>query len=92
MNKDMDTKAIVLERLKLKKLGKKSRFVGHDADGTMAHAYLGDEIAMEVTRYSGAVDFVMGRYDNQARLYRIAYDPNIKAGPIKSIDNAYSSL
>lgn len=88
----MDTKSIILERLGQSKLGKKGRLVGYDADGTMAHAFLGEEIALEVTRYNETKDWVMGRYDHNARLYRIAYDPNISAGPIKSIDNAYSSL
>lgn len=92
MNNNMDTRAIVLERLNLKKLGKKARLVGYDADGTKVHDNIGEEIALEVTRYNGEKDFVLGRYDHNARLYRVAYDPNITAGPIKSIDNAYSSL
>lgn len=86
----MDTKSIVLERLGWKKLGKKGRLVGYDEDGTMAHNNLGEEIALEVVRYDGSKDFVVGRYDVQARLYRVAYDPNIQAGCIIKIENAYT--
>lgn len=89
----MDTKQIILDRLGKEKLGKKvARLVGYDADGTRVHDYAGDEIAMEIVRYNGIKDFVLGRYDHEARLYRVAYDPNIKAGQIKAITNAYSNL
>ena len=87
----MDTKEIILERLGWEKLGKKSaRFIGYDADGTMAHNDLGEEIALEVMRNNGETDFVLGRYDKDARLYRVAFDPNMKAGRIIKIVNAYT--
>lgn len=86
----MDTKSLVLERLGWKKLGKKGRLVGYDEDGTMAHDNLGEEIALEVVRCDGSKDFVVGRYDADARLYRVAYDPNMKAGRILKIENAYT--
>lgn len=89
---NMDTKAIIMERLGAKKLSKKSRLVGYDADGTKVHDNLGEEVALEVLRYNGEKDYVLGRYDHDARLYRVAYDPNIAAGPIKSIENAYSAV
>ena len=81
-----------MERLGLKKLGKKGRLEGYDADGTKVHDNMGEEIAMEVLRHNGQTDFVIGRYDHKARLYRVAYDPNMSAGRIKKIENAYSSL
>lgn len=87
----MDTKKIILDKLGLEKLGKKStRLVGYDADGTKVHDYFGDEVAMEVMRVTGKSDFVLGRYDKKARLYRVAFDPNMKAGNIKSIINVYT--
>lgn len=87
----MDTKSIILDRLGWKKLGKKARLVGYDADGTQVHDNLGEEIALEITRINGEKDFVLGRYDEKKRRYMIAYDPNISAGRIKSIDNAYTT-
>lgn len=87
----MESKDIILERLGWERLGKKApRFVGYDEDGTKAHADLGEEVALEVLRVTGEKDFVLGRYDKDARLYRVAYDPNMKAGRIKSIVNAYT--
>lgn len=87
----MDTKAIIMEKLGWSKLSKKpARLVGYDADGTMVHDNLGDEIMLEITRGNGSKDFVLGRYDSISRLYRVAYDPNMKAGRILKIDNAYT--
>lgn len=87
----MDTKAIILERLGQEKLGKKAaRFVGYDEDGTKVHANVGDEIAMEVLRVTGTMDFVLGRYDEKNRIYRVAFDPNMSAGKIKSIVHVYT--
>lgn len=89
----MNTKDIILERLGKEKLGKKvARLIGYDEDGTKVHDYVGDEIALEIMRYDNTKDFVLGRYDNATRQYKIAFDPNMKGGPIKSIVNAYSSL
>lgn len=86
----MDTKAIVMERLGWKKLSKKlQRLVGYDADGTMVHDNLGEEILLEVQRNNGDKDYVLGRYDHTTRLYRVAYDPNMRAGRIKCITNAF---
>lgn len=87
----MNTKEIILKRLGWAKLGKKpNRFIGYDDDGTMAHNNIGYEIPMEVLRCSGEKDWVLGRYDKDARVYRVAYDPNIKAGRIEKILNVYS--
>lgn len=82
---------MILKRLGWAKLGKKpNRFIGYDDDGTMAHNNIGEEVAMEVMRYNGDKDWVLGRYDEKSRLYHVAYDPNIKAGRIEKILNVYS--
>lgn len=88
----MDTKSIVMDRLGITKLGKKGRLEGYAPDGRKIHCHMGDEIAMEVMRFNGQIDFVVGRYDKDALMYRVAYDPNMGAGRIIRIENAYSSL
>jgi hypothetical protein len=88
----MDTKTIVMKRLGISKLGKKGRHEGYDDNGKKMHCFLGDEIAMEVMRVNGQVDFVLGRYDHKDKVYRVAYDPNMGAGRIKRIENAYSAV
>lgn len=88
----MDTKSIVMDRLGIKKLGKKGRFEGFDDNGNKMHIFLGEEIAMEVMRGSGAIDFVVGRYDHEKKVYRVAFDPNMAGGRIRRIENAYSAI
>jgi hypothetical protein len=87
----MNTKEIIMKKLGWDKLSKKaSRLVGYDTDGTMVHNNLGDEVLLEVVRFDEQKDFVLGHYDHKARLYRVAYAANMKAGRIKTITHAYT--
>lgn len=83
----MDTKAMVMERLGTSKIGKKVKFKDYDG----SHINVGDEIAMEVKRLDGSVDFVLGRYDASRKMYRVAYDPNMRGGRIKEIVSVYAA-
>lgn len=85
----METKNIVMDKLGISKLGKKARF--KDYDNGAIHVNVGDEVVMEVVRYTGITDFVVGRYDAAKRIYRVAYDPNMKAGKVKEIVTVYAS-
>lgn len=85
----MITKNIVMDKLGITKLGKKARF--KDYDNSAIHVKVGDEVAMEVVRHTGETDFVIGRYDEEKRVYRVAYDPNMKAGKIKEIAVVYAN-
>ena len=85
----MNTKSIVMDKLGISKLGKKARF--KDYDNGAVHIDVGDEVAMEVLRYTGETDFVLGRYDSIKRVYRVAYDPNMRAGKIKEIVTVYAN-
>lgn len=84
----MDTKTLALERLGATKLGKKVKFKDYESG---LHLNVGEEIIMEIKRHSGEEDFVVGRYDSKSRVYRVAYDPNMKAGRIKEIMFAYAA-
>lgn len=86
----MESKEIVLEKLGWETLGKKGgRLVGYNQDGTVAHCNYGAEVAMEVVRVTDKRAFVLARYDEDAHLYRVAYDPNPNEGRIKTIVNVY---
>lgn len=85
----MDTKSEVLKKMGLTKLGKKTRLRGFE-DNKDIHFFAGEKIILEVQRYNKTVDFVIGRYDHQRKLYLVAYDPNTKGGRIEKIINAYA--
>lgn len=85
----MDTKKIVMERLGMSKMGKKCRF--KDYDNGAVHINVGDEVAMEVKRVTGETSFVVGRYDDKSRMYKVAYDPDMGAGRIKKIVMVYAA-
>jgi hypothetical protein len=85
----MDTKQMVLDWLGWSKLGPRVRWKGYDPDGTEVHADLGDLTAVEVQRFNGDREYIVGRYDRATRRYRVGYDPNISAGPVKMILNVY---
>ena len=85
----MNTKGIVMEKLGISKLGKKAKF--KDYDNEAIHVNVGDNVAMEVLRYNGETDFVAGHYDAHRRIYRVAFDPNMKGGRIKEIVTVYAN-
>ena len=85
----MDSKSAVLSKMGLTKLGKKTQYKDYDKKGREIHINVGDEVVMEITRGNGSKDFVMGRYDDVWKVYRIAYDPNASAGRIISINTIY---
>lgn len=82
----MDTKAMVMQKLGIAKIGKKVKFKDYDG----SHINVGDEVVMEVKRIDGSMDFVMGRYNAAHKLYRVAYDANMRGGRIKEIVSVYA--
>lgn len=78
-----------MDKLGISRLGKKARF--KDYDNGAIHLNVGDEVAMEVMRLDGTVDFVIGRYNKDRRVYMVAYDPNMRGGKIKEIVTVYAN-